>query len=137
MALVSFVSLSFAYAPGGIVAAPFGGQRVSAPVPQLQPAIGDCRSQLASIRCQAEAAAAEISPPALESAIGYDFVPLLTALQAGEFREADFITRDALITFAGEAAVKRGYVYWTEAPKLPMEDVMSCAGSNAPPSFTA
>ena len=56
--------------------------------------------------------------------MGFDFVPLLTALQAGEFREADFITRDALIKIAGPAAEKRGFVYWTEAPKLPMEDVM-------------
>jgi len=59
----------------------------------------------------------------MESAVGFDFVPLLTALQAGEFREADQLTRDGLITIAGEAAVKRGYVYFAEVPKLPVEDM--------------
>jgi len=81
------------------------------------------RSAIRSVQCQADAAAAEIAPPKLESAVGFDFVPLLTALQAGEYREADFITRAALIKIAGDAASKRGFVYWTEASKLPMEDM--------------
>ena len=50
-------------------------------------------------------------------------MPLLTALQAGEFREADFITRAALIKLAGEKAIERGYVYFSEAPNLPVQDM--------------
>jgi len=79
--------------------------------------------RVSTLRCEAAAEPAEILTPKLESSVSFDFVPLLTALQAGEFREADFITRDALITLAGEAAVKRGYVYFTEVPKLPVEDL--------------
>jgi hypothetical protein len=74
------------------------------------------------LRCAA-APPTEIEVPKMESACGFDFVPLLTALQAGEWREADFITRDCLIALAGDQAVKRGYVYFTEAPKLPVEDM--------------
>jgi len=66
---------------------------------------------------------AEITTPKLESSVGFDFVPLLTALQTGEFREADQLTRDGLITIAGEAAQKRGFVYFSEVPKLPKEDM--------------
>ena len=54
---------------------------------------------------------------------GFDFVPLLTALQTGQFREADQLTRDGLITIAGEQAQKRGFVYFSEVPKLPKEDL--------------
>ena len=134
MALLSVVSFSFSYAPGSLTPTPMVGQRVAVSAPQLLPTVGVSRSQLAAVRCQEAAAAAaveqETSPPPLESAVGFDFVPLLTALQAGEFREADFITRDALIKIAGPAAEKRGFVYWTEAPKLPMEDVMRSLVSN-------
>ena len=90
------------------------------------------RSAISHVQCQADAAAAEIAPPKLESAVCFDFVPLLTALQAGEYREADFITRAALIKIAGDAAVARGFVYWTEASKLPMEDVRVQAGVESP-----
>ena len=63
--------------------------------------------------------------PAAEDGVGGQLRlrPLQTALASGEFREADCITRAALITIAGEAAVKRGYVYFTEVPKLPVEDM--------------
>lgn len=81
----------------------------------------------APIRCEAatmdEAPAAEIAVPKMESKVGFDFVPLLTALQAGEYREADQLTRDGLITIAGETAVKRGYVYFSEVPNMPIEDM--------------
>ena len=66
---------------------------------------------------------AEIVAPKLESSVGFDFVPLLNALQTGEFREADQLTRDGLITIAGETAQKRGFVYFSEVPKLPKEDL--------------
>lgn len=74
----------------------------------------------AIVRCQ-EATA--IETPKMESDCGFDYVPLLNALQAGELREADQLTRDALITLAGERAVERGYVYFSEAPKLPVADM--------------
>jgi len=67
--------------------------------------------------------AAEVETPLMESSCSFDFVPLLTALQTGEFREADQLTRDGLITLAGPAAVARGYVYFTEVKKLPEEDM--------------
>ena len=65
----------------------------------------------------------EIQEPELKSNVGFDFVPLLTALKAQDFLEADDLTRSGLITLAGEAAVKRGYVYFSEVPKLPKEDM--------------
>jgi hypothetical protein len=64
-----------------------------------------------------------VERPKIETTCGFDYVPLLTALQAGEFREADQLTRDALITLAGDKAVDRGYVYFTEVPNLPVEDM--------------
>jgi len=106
MAALSLLSISAALLPG---AHSFAG-RVSAPL------IG---GRAALVRCQAT----DIAAPQIESSCGFDFVPLLTALQTGEFREADQLTRDALITLAGEQAVKRGYVYFTEVPKLPAEDM--------------
>ena len=107
MAVVAVAGLAtLALLPGG---APLGAPRA------------------ALLRCAAplccDAAATEIAPPKMESSVGFDFVPLLTALQAGEFREADGLTRAGLITLAGDAAVKRGYVYFTEVPKLPVEDL--------------
>ena len=67
--------------------------------------------------------AGEVETPKIESACSFDFIPLLTALQTGEFREADQLTRDGLITLAGPAAVARGFVYFTEVPNLPEEDM--------------
>lgn len=64
-----------------------------------------------------------VEAPKIESACGFDFVPLLTALQAGELREADGLTRDGLIKLAGPAAVARGYVYYTEVANIPVEDM--------------
>lgn len=59
----------------------------------------------------------------MESECSFDFVPLLTALKTSEFREADQLTRDALITLAGDAAVQRGFVYFAEVPNLPVKDL--------------
>ena len=59
--------------------------------------------------------------PKVESSCGFDFVPLLTALKSGDFLEADQLTRDGLITLAGEAAQQRGYVYFTEVPHARMQ----------------
>ena len=62
-------------------------------------------------------------PEKLLSEVDFDYVPLLTALKAQDFFEADQLTRDGLITLAGPAAVKRGYVYFTDVPKLPADDL--------------
>jgi len=93
----------------------------AAPAQQQQMAAASWRAAASSVRCQD--ATIEITPPTMKSEVNFDYVPLLTALQAGEYREADQLTRDALIKIAGDVAVKRGYVYFTEAPKLPMDDM--------------
>jgi len=46
----------------------------------------------------------------------FDYAPLRDALAAGEFQEADDITRAALIQLAGPGAVKRNWVYFTGDP---------------------
>ena len=46
----------------------------------------------------------------------FDYAPLRDALAAGEFQEADDITRAALIQLAGPGAVKRNWVYFTGNP---------------------
>jgi len=101
----SFIAMTLSLLPSG---------------PQLAGIRPALLSRVSPARCEA---VADIAPPKLESTVGFDFVPLLTALQAGEFREADQITRDALISIAGENAMKRGYVYFTDVPKLPVEDM--------------
>lgn len=56
----------------------------------------------------------DLSSVPLESEAGVDYAPLRDALQEGEFEKADDITRALLIQLAGEGAVKRGWVYFTE-----------------------
>lgn len=91
----------------------------------LLPGPAPVRSPVAGVRPRAAIAAqaGELAEPKLESSTGFDFVPLLTALKAQDFLEADQLTRDGLITIAGPAAQKRGYVYLNEAPKLAKEDL--------------
>lgn len=67
----------------------------------------------------------EMPEPLIESEVGADYMPLLTALKLGRYEEADQLTRDLLITLGGEGAKKRGYVYYAEAPKLPFKDMMT------------
>ena len=78
--------------------------------------------RLPSPICDA-ASLADIDEPKLESDCSFDFIPLLTALKTGDFLEADQLTRDGLIKLAGEAAVKRGFVYFGEVPNLPAKDL--------------
>lgn len=52
-----------------------------------------------------------------------NFEALAAALQEKKFREADDLTRQALINLAGPAAIQRGYVYFSEVPDLPVEDM--------------
>jgi hypothetical protein len=52
-----------------------------------------------------------------------NFAELATALQEKRFRDADDLTRQALINLAGPSAIQRGYVYFSEVPDLPVEDM--------------
>ena len=53
------------------------------------------------------------------SARGIDYSPMQRALLAEDFEEADRLTSCVLRELAGDQAVKRGYVYFSEVP--PME----------------
>ena len=99
-----------------------------APLALLSPALSPARfgggsvgssRVLAAPRCQVDVAV----DPKVETECGFDYVPLITALREGDFYTADQLTRDGLITLAGPAAVKRGYVYFAEVPKLPPTDL--------------
>uniref|UniRef100_A0A061RGV0 Gun4-like protein n=1 Tax=Tetraselmis sp. GSL018 TaxID=582737 RepID=A0A061RGV0_9CHLO len=59
----------------------------------------------------------------LESEAGVDYEPLRDALAAGEFQEADDITRALLIELAGEGARERGWVYFTEVKSISVKDM--------------
>mmetsp|Transcript_1453 Transcript_1453/g.1920 ORF Transcript_1453/g.1920 Transcript_1453/m.1920 type:complete len:250 (-) Transcript_1453:307-1056(-) len=66
-----------------------------------------------------------IEKSSLISEVNADYEPLMLALQAQNFEEADQITRDLLIQIAGTASQARGYVYWTEAQRLPTADLIT------------
>jgi len=59
----------------------------------------------------------------IESEAGIDYEPLRAALEAGEFEEADDITRALLIQLAGEGARERGWVYFTEVKTIGVKDM--------------
>ena len=60
---------------------------------------------------------------ALATDSGVDFVPLADLLLAGDFQEADQVTRDLLITLAGPGSEGRKFVYFTEVAKIPNDDL--------------
>eukprot|EP00558_Chaetoceros_sp_UNC1202_P006244 CAMPEP_0197241714 /NCGR_PEP_ID=MMETSP1429-20130617/7675_1 /TAXON_ID=49237 /ORGANISM="Chaetoceros sp., Strain UNC1202" /LENGTH=184 /DNA_ID=CAMNT_0042701595 /DNA_START=206 /DNA_END=760 /DNA_ORIENTATION=- len=62
-------------------------------------------------------------PTKLPSDVGFDYVPLASALASGDLTEADQITRDALIVIAGSKAKGRDFVYWTEVKDIPSTDL--------------
>ena len=72
-------------------------------------------------------APAELDPPTsaeLKSETGADFLPLANALMAGEWKEADALTRDLLIFIAGPAVSEdRGPLPtgFTHTPEIPTE----------------
>ncbi len=68
---------------------------------------------------------ADLPEPLIESEVGADYIPLLTSLKLGRYEEADQLTRDLLIFIAGPGARKRGFVYFAEAPKLPVKDLLT------------
>ena len=59
------------------------------------------------------------------SAIGLCYGPLQRALAEQRFEEADRLTSEHLRQLAGEAAVRRGYVYYSEVPPMPALDLQS------------
>lgn len=64
-----------------------------------------------------------IAESCLLSELDVDYAPLMEALRRGDFKQADQFTRDNLIRLAGPGALKRGFVYFTEARKLPATDL--------------
>lgn len=65
---------------------------------------------------------AKIDEVALETECGMDYVALRDYLSAGDFRKGDDETRALLIKLAGENAVKRGWVYFSEIKSIPNKD---------------
>lgn len=61
----------------------------------------------------------------LTSDAGMDYTALRDALSAGDFRQADDETRALLIKLAGDGAVKRGWVYYTEVKTMPDSDLQT------------
>jgi hypothetical protein len=56
---------------------------------------------------------------------GLDHAPLQDALALGSFELADRITSETLRQLAGEGAVRRGYVYYSEVPAIAAADLDS------------
>jgi len=59
----------------------------------------------------------------ITSEAGIDYSPLRDALKEGDFKKADDQHRILLIKLAGEGAVKRGWVYFSEAKNMPVKDL--------------
>ena len=59
------------------------------------------------------------------SGVGIDFSPLQTELLHQRFETADRITSSLLRQLAGDAAVARGYVYFSEVPPMSSIDLVS------------
>jgi hypothetical protein len=62
---------------------------------------------------------------AVASAAGQDYGPLQRHLMLREFEAADRLTSEHLRHLAGAAAVRRGYVYYSEVPAMPAVDLES------------
>ncbi len=59
------------------------------------------------------------------SSKGIDFVPLQKSLLEERFEEADRMTSEILRTIAGPSALKRGYVYFSEAEAIEGVDLIT------------
>jgi len=66
--------------------------------------------------------------PALISKLDIDYAALRDTLEAKDFKAADAETRRLLIVAAGDAAVKRGWVYFSEVKRIPEEDMTTIDG---------
>ncbi len=62
---------------------------------------------------------------AVTSSAGIDYRPLQRHLMLQEYEAADRLTSEHLRQLAGQAAVKRGYVYYSEVPPMPGLDLES------------
>jgi hypothetical protein len=60
---------------------------------------------------------------ATPSACAIDYAPLQRELALQHFENADRVTSALLRQLAGEAAVRRGYVYYSEVPPMPAADL--------------
>jgi len=59
------------------------------------------------------------------SGCGLDYAPLQRALAEQRFEEADRLTSERLRQLAGQAAIQRGYVYYSEVPSMPGVDLQT------------
>ena len=60
-----------------------------------------------------------------DSAVDLNYAPLQWALAEQAFEQADRMTSERLRQLAGEAAVRRGYVYYSEVPPMPVLDLQA------------
>lgn len=58
-----------------------------------------------------------------DSALGIDYAPLQQSLLREEFEAADRFTSKVLRQLAGPQAERRGYVYFSEVPSMPGQDL--------------
>ena len=59
------------------------------------------------------------------SAVGFDYSPLQRFLLNESYEDADRFTSSKLRELAGEKAVKRGYVYFSEVESIPSTDLLT------------
>ncbi|QEY31589.1 GUN4 domain-containing protein [Synechococcus sp. RSCCF101] len=60
-----------------------------------------------------------------DSAAGIDHAPLQLALLRCDFEQADRITSETLRALAGDGAIRRGYVYYSEVAPMPALDLQT------------
>lgn len=63
--------------------------------------------------------------PELSSDMNIDYSNFRDMLAAGDFRAADAESRHLLIDMAGDRAVKRGWVYFSEVKSIPVKDLQT------------
>ena len=61
----------------------------------------------------------------LNSDKNIDYLPLQKALSEGDFQKADLITSQKLCELAGEMALKRKWLYFTEVTRFPNTDLLT------------
>jgi GUN4-like/ARM-like repeat domain, GUN4-N terminal len=59
----------------------------------------------------------------LDSAMGIDYLPLQQLLAAQDFQSADKLTTEKLCQLAGDAAVQRKWLYFTDVEQFPITDL--------------
>jgi len=59
----------------------------------------------------------------LTSALNIDYRPLQELLSAGAWLEADRLSLQLLCRAAGEGAARRGWLYFSEVSRIPVEDL--------------